>query len=98
MQFRIGQSSKFSAAFWYPVDGNAWHGSGHYTISCDWVGLDVAYPQHGSSASSDSYWDVSSAFAFLISLLALGVSICVAYWVHNKKNTIPFTRVDVDPL
>lgn len=98
VQFRIGQSSKFSAAFWYPVDGNAWHGSGHYTISCDWVGLDVAYPQHGSSASSDSYWDVSSAFAFLISLLALGVSICVAYWVHNKKNTIPFTRVDVDPL
>ncbi|KAK0580882.1 hypothetical protein LWI29_007413 [Acer saccharum] len=36
-QFTIGGSSKMAVAFWYPVDGKPWHGSGHYSINCDWT-------------------------------------------------------------
>lgn len=95
VQFTIGQMSKFSAAFWYPEDGNPWHGSGHYTISCDWVPLDVP---PGSSAGikvvSRSSWDVANGFAFLLSVVSFGVSFFVAYWVH-KKNDIPFQPINL---
>ncbi|KNA13667.1 hypothetical protein SOVF_114590 [Spinacia oleracea] len=36
-QFKIGDTSNFSASFWYPIDGNPWHGSGHYTVRCECV-------------------------------------------------------------
>ncbi|KAL2514032.1 heme binding [Forsythia ovata] len=95
VQFTIGQSSKFSAAFWYPVDGNPWHGSGHYTVSCDWVPLDVT---PGSSTqvkvASGSSWDAAAGFAFLISIVAFCVSIFVGYWVSKTKNAISFTPID----
>ncbi|KAK8540989.1 hypothetical protein V6N13_061037 [Hibiscus sabdariffa] len=77
VQFTIGGSSKMSVALWYPVGGNPWHGSGHYTINCDWVVLDIA--SGGSnltgSAKPSSSWDVASAFSLLFSVAAL----CVAY-------------------
>ncbi|KAE9446678.1 hypothetical protein C3L33_21441, partial [Rhododendron williamsianum] len=80
VQFSIGQSSKFSAAFWYPVDGNPWHGSGHYTVSCDWVPLDIS---SGSSALSKSVsgnsWDAASAVALLLSVVSLCLSVFVGY-------------------
>lgn len=95
VQFTIGQTSKFSAAFWYPEDGNPWHGSGHYTVSCDWVPLDVP---PGSSAGvkvvSRSSWDAASGFAFLLSVVSFGVSIFVGYLVH-KKNAISFQPIDL---
>ncbi|KAG5627794.1 hypothetical protein H5410_013012 [Solanum commersonii] len=40
-QFTIGKASKMSLAFWYPMDGKPWHGSGHFSISCDWILLDI---------------------------------------------------------
>ncbi|KAG5525448.1 hypothetical protein RHGRI_031939 [Rhododendron griersonianum] len=80
VQFSIAQSSKFSAAFWYPVDGNPWHGSGHYTVSCDWVPLDIS---SGSSALSKSVsgnsWDAASAVALLLSVVSLCLSVFVGY-------------------
>lgn len=94
-QFSIGQSSKFSAAFWYPGDGNSWHGSGHYTVSCDWVPVDVVrgYYTQGKEGSGNS-WDAANAFAFVLSVVALAVSIFVGYLLVSKSKTIPFTPID----
>ncbi|KAG9129779.1 hypothetical protein Leryth_015994 [Lithospermum erythrorhizon] len=94
IQFTVGQPSKFAAAFWYPVDGNPWHGSGHYSINCNWVALDV------SSASltpvklaSGNSWNASGAFALLLSIISLSVSIFVGYLV-SRKSGVHFTPMD----
>lgn len=93
-QFTIGQSSKFSAALWYPTDGNPWHGSAHYTVSCEWVPMDVV-PGYSTQVkvASGSSWDAASGFAFVLSLVALVVSIFVGYLV-SKTKAIPFTPID----
>ncbi|OMO82106.1 hypothetical protein COLO4_23213 [Corchorus olitorius] len=94
VQFTIGGSSKMSVAFWYPVGGNPWDGSGHYTINCDWVSLDIA--SGGSlltKSAPSSSWDASSAFALLFSVAALCVAIFVAYQVSRPKS-IPFTPME----
>ncbi|XAR53743.1 hypothetical protein NMG60_11022410 [Bertholletia excelsa] len=87
VQFSIDQSTKFSVAFWYPVDGKPWHGSGHYTVSCDWVPLDVS-PGTISvlrKAASQSAWDVTSAFALLLSVVSFCVSVFVKCWVSKSR-------------
>ncbi|XP_057464679.1 uncharacterized protein LOC130754475 [Actinidia eriantha] len=94
VQFTIGQSSKFSAAFWYPVNGNPWHGSGHYTVSCDWLPLDIsAGSSMLSKSASGSSWDAASAFALLLSVVAFCSSVFVGYWVSKAKQ-VPFTPID----
>ncbi|KAK4402124.1 hypothetical protein Sango_0953100 [Sesamum angolense] len=92
-QFAIGQSSKFSAAFWYPTDGNPWHGAAHYTVSCDWVPMDVTpgFSTQGKVASSS--WDAASGFALLLSFVAFCVSIFVGHLVSKRKE-VPFTPID----
>ncbi|KAE8662409.1 pentatricopeptide repeat-containing protein [Hibiscus syriacus] len=93
--YSTGGSSKMSVALWYPVDGNPWHGSGHYTINCDWVSLDFA--SGGSkltgSTKPSSSWDVASAFSLLFSVAALCVAVFVAYQV-SRPNNIPFTPME----
>ncbi|PIN10060.1 hypothetical protein CDL12_17351 [Handroanthus impetiginosus] len=91
-QFTIGQPSKFSAAFWYPADGNPWHGSAHYTISCDWIPLDVT-SGFSTRVVSGSSWDAASGFALLLSFVAFCVSIFVGYLVSRSK-AVPFTPID----
>ncbi|KAG8369073.1 hypothetical protein BUALT_Bualt15G0112300 [Buddleja alternifolia] len=93
-QFSIGQSSRFSAAFWYPADGKPWHGSGHYTVSCDWVPMDVipAYSTQLKGASGSS-WDAAGGFAFVLSIVAFCISIFVGYMV-SKNKSVPFTPID----
>ncbi|XP_030948011.1 uncharacterized protein LOC115972013 [Quercus lobata] len=93
-QFMIGSSSKMSVAFWYPVDGQPWHGSGHYSVDCDWVSLDISsgnsmLTSTGPSASGN----VSSAFALLLSVVSLCVSIFVGYRLFRPKS-IPFTPME----
>lgn len=95
VQFTIGQSSKFSAAYWYPEGGKPWHGSGHYSISCDWAYIDIS---HGSSysvkgTSSGSSWEAASAFALLLSVVSLCLSIFVGYRVSQGKN-VHFSPID----
>lgn len=94
VQFTIGGPSKMSVAFWYPVDGNPWGGSAHYTINCDWVSLDIA--SGGSvltKSAPSSSWDASSAFALLFSVAALCIAVFVAYQVSRPKS-IPFTPME----
>lgn len=97
-QFTIGKSSKFSAALWYPIDGNPWHGSGHYTVSCDWVAMDVAPAGYYKEAVSGRSWDAAAAFGFVVSLVALVVSIFVGYLVVSKTKAISFSQIYHDPL
>lgn len=94
VQFTIGQLSKFSAAFWYPVDGNPWHGSGHYSVSCDWVPIDIsAGTSSQTKMTSNNSWDAASAFALILSAVSIGMSVFVGYWV-KRANTVPFTPMD----
>ncbi|XVF32912.1 hypothetical protein REPUB_Repub17cG0123700 [Reevesia pubescens] len=95
VQFTIGGSSKMSVAFWYPVEGNPWVGSGHYTINCDWVSLDIASGDSTSLTKSapSSSWDATSAFALLFSIAALCIAIFVAYQVYRPKS-VPFTPIE----
>ncbi|KAK9704745.1 hypothetical protein RND81_07G008400 [Saponaria officinalis] len=94
-QFKIGDASKFSAAFWYPMDGNPWHGSGHYTVSCDWLPLNFisgGSTLSATAASPSSSWDAAVAFSFLLSLVAFCLSVFVGYRVSVKKG-VPWDRL-----
>ncbi|PSS28866.1 Paxillin like [Actinidia chinensis var. chinensis] len=94
VQFTIGQSSKFSVAFWYPIDGNPWHGSGHYTVSCDWLPLDISAGSSVISKSAlESSWDAASAFSLLLSVVAFCSSVFVGYRI-SKGKLAPFTPID----
>ncbi|XP_040938846.1 uncharacterized protein [Gossypium hirsutum] len=92
VQFTIDWSSKMSVAFWYPVDGKQWVGSGHYTINCDWASLDIAFGSILTDASR-SGWDMASAFALLFSVAALCIAIFVSYHV-SRPNTVKFAPVE----
>ncbi|KAL3717702.1 hypothetical protein ACJRO7_009182 [Eucalyptus globulus] len=86
-QFTIGESSKMSVAFWYPVNGNPWHGSGHFSINCDWVPLDISLG--GSSltkTASPSSWDAATAFSLLLSVVSLCLSVFVMYRVFRPRS------------
>ncbi|KAL1293777.1 hypothetical protein HN51_054425 [Arachis hypogaea] len=95
VQFTIGATSMMSVAFWYPENGQPWHGSGHYSISCNWVPIDISIGSslHGSSGStgSSTSWSIASAFSLVLSVAALCVSVFVTYRVFNNNNNVPFT-------
>lgn len=98
VQLTIGKTSKFSVAFWYPVDGNPWHGSGHYSVSCDWVPLDISSSSSAlTKVSSRSSWDAVGAFSIFLSVVAFCVSVFVGYWV-SKTKSVPFTPMAMDNL
>ncbi|MED6169084.1 hypothetical protein PIB30_018006 [Stylosanthes scabra] len=94
VQFTIGATSMMSVAFWYPENGQPWHGSGHYSIGCDWIPIDISIggSLHGSSGSagSSTSWSIASAFSLVLSVAALCVSVFVTYRVFNHNN-VPFT-------
>lgn len=94
-QFTIGGSSKMSVAFWYPIDGKPWHGSGHYSINCDWVQFDISSASSSLAKSSpSSSSDTTGTFALLFSVISLCVSVFVGYkMMHGNKN-IPFTPME----
>ncbi|XP_021837054.1 uncharacterized protein [Spinacia oleracea] len=94
-QFKIGDTSKFSAAFWYPVDGKPWHGSGHYTVSCDWLPLNFisgGSTLTGSGTATTSSWDAAVAFSLLLSVVAFCLSVFVGYRVSMRRDT-PYTEM-----
>ncbi|EPS68929.1 hypothetical protein M569_05840, partial [Genlisea aurea] len=94
VQFTIGETRKFSAAFWYPTDGNSWKPSAHYTVSCDWVSMGISSGLNSlrgaNVVGSSSSWEAASGFAFLLSSVALGASIFVWYAV-SKAKSVAFT-------
>lgn len=95
-QFTIGKSSMLSAAFWYPIDGKAWHGSGHYSISCDWIPLDFI---SGSSDLSKvgpqgSTNNTATTFSLLFSVVAFCISIFIGYQVSRISRTANFIPMD----
>ncbi|KAJ7977679.1 heme binding [Quillaja saponaria] len=93
-QFTIGGSSMMSVAFWYPVDDQPWHGSGHYSVGCDWVPLDISLGASLLSKSAQSgSWNVASAFSLLLSVASLCLSVFVSYRVFRPKS-VPFTPME----
>ncbi|KAK4775543.1 hypothetical protein SAY87_023504 [Trapa incisa] len=87
-QFTVGGSTKMSAAFWYPVGGNPWHGSSHFSINCDWVSMDISSGKShvDKNTSSASSWDAESAFSLLFSVISLCLSIYVIYRIYGSKS------------
>jgi len=94
-QFTIGGSSKMSVAFWYPVDGQPWHGSGHYSINCDWVPLEISSGKSVVAKSAlGGSGNVSSAFALLLSVISLCLSVFVGYKIFRTNTVRPYTTMD----
>lgn len=95
VQFTIGQPSKVAVAFWYPVEGNPWRGSQHYSINCEWVPLDIVSPSntYATKVRSGNPWDAANAFSLLLSVVAFCISVFVGYRV-SKAKAIPFTPID----
>lgn len=93
-QFTIGGSSKMAVAFWYPVDGNSWHGSGHYSVNCDWIPLDISPGSSMLKASTTgSSGDVASAFALLFSVVSICLSVFVGYRAATRSRNEPYETV-----
>ncbi|XP_068663476.1 uncharacterized protein [Aristolochia californica] len=90
VQFTIGQTNKVAVAFWYPMDGKSWSGFQHYSINCDWIPLDISSP----SSASGSSWNAALAFALLLSVVSLCVSVFVGYWSSRTSKAVPFTPLD----
>ncbi|KAL8527191.1 hypothetical protein ACS0TY_005171 [Phlomoides rotata] len=94
-QFTLGESSKFSAAFWYPEDGKSWHGSGHYSISCDWITLDfISGSSKLEKAAQRSSWDAATAFSLLFSVVAFCISIFVGHRMSRSSRTATFIPME----
>lgn len=83
-----------SVAFWYPVDKKPWHGSGHYSVSCDWVPLDISSRSSLlTRARPSSSVNAASVFALLLSVISLCASVFIGYWVVKPK-TFQFTPME----
>ncbi|KAL5069010.1 hypothetical protein RYX36_019897 [Vicia faba] len=99
VQFTLGESSKMSVAFWYPVDGKPWHASGHYSINCDWVAIDISQSSSASlggksvGTASNSSWNIANAFSLILSVVALCVSVFVSYRALHPKG-VQFTPME----
>ncbi|XP_023004576.1 uncharacterized protein LOC111497835 [Cucurbita maxima] len=88
-QFVIGGTSKMSAAFWYPVDGQPWHASGHYSIHCDWTPLDITSSTSKlTSLSGVGSGSSASIFALLISVISLCLSVVVVYRLFRPPQNV----------
>ncbi|KAL8170371.1 hypothetical protein V2J09_022175 [Rumex salicifolius] len=99
-QFKIGEASKFSAAFWYPVNGKPWGGSSHFTVSCVWLPLQFSSGGSGLGSSSSSLaatqkspWDAAVAFSLLLSVVAFCVSVFVGLRVSRNPG-VAFTPMN----
>lgn len=94
-QFAIDMSTSFSVAFWYPENEKPWHGSGHYSINCDWIPLDIVSGSTGApKVAQRSSWNKATVFSFLFSLAAFSTSIFVGYRAASTPKTIPFTPME----
>ncbi|GJN08063.1 hypothetical protein PR202_ga25951 [Eleusine coracana subsp. coracana] len=95
-QFTIGQPSNMAVAFWYPTDNKAWSNSEHYSASCDWLVLDIqpSFEAAHYRPAPNRSWDATTAFALLLSVVAIGLSIFVGYMVSKNKNNVQFTPLE----
>jgi hypothetical protein len=85
-----------AVAFWYPTNGKAWSNSEHYSASCSWVVLDIqpSFEAAHYRPAPHRSWDAATAFALLLSVVAVGLSIFVGYLVPKDKNDVQFTPLE----
>ncbi|KAF0915451.1 hypothetical protein E2562_036296 [Oryza meyeriana var. granulata] len=95
-QFTIGEPNSMAVAFWYPNDGKPWSNSQHYSASCDWLVLDIQpslEAAHYRPAPNRS-WDAGTAFALLLSVVAICISVFVGYGASKNKSSVQFTPLE----
>lgn len=93
-QFKISGTSKMSVAFWYPLEGLPWHGSGHYSVGCDWISLDILSGSSIVTTRTAGSVNASGVFALLLSVVSLCASVFVGYWVLFRPKTVQFTPME----
>lgn len=94
VQFTIGGTHSFIAAFWYPVSHVAWKGYQHYSASCDWIPLEILPATTYSATSSENKMpSILSVFTLLLSVVALITSI-VTFWRARSKTQGQFQIID----
>ncbi|KAH6823901.1 heme binding protein [Perilla frutescens var. hirtella] len=95
-QFTIGKSNKVSAAFWYPEEGKSWHGSAHYSISCDWILLDFvpAGSSELSSIAQSSSWNFATSLSLFFSVVALCLSMIIGHRLSTMSRTANFIPME----
>ncbi|MCO5551929.1 hypothetical protein L7F22_005436 [Adiantum nelumboides] len=91
VQFTIGNTHRFMAALWFPVNHVPWVNYQHYTASCDWIPLDV---QPFTKPMQKSSINIISAVTLLFSLGALVASATVCWWTRTKR-LLPFQAIEM---
>jgi hypothetical protein len=82
-----------AAAFWYPLNNEAWERSQHYSASCDWLTLEIL-PGIGTGLNRSKVGNVTvSAFSLLLSLAAVSVSVAVGWWVRQTSRVASFNPI-----
>ncbi|CAK9868417.1 unnamed protein product [Sphagnum jensenii] len=93
VQFTIGATHRMAAAFWYPLNNEAWESSQHYSASCDWLTLEIL-PGIGTGLNRSKVGNATvSAFSLLLSLAALSVSVAVGWWVRQTSRVASFNPI-----
>ncbi|XP_024397372.1 uncharacterized protein [Physcomitrium patens] len=96
VQFTIGSTHGMSAAFWYPVAGSAWMPYQHYSVSCDWLQLEII-TNGPSLPSSSKLGSALSVFSLLFALASLAVAVTVG-WRIRQSSRIAFNPISSSSL
>jgi hypothetical protein len=95
-QFTIGGPNSMAVAFWYPNDGKPWSKSEHYSASCDWLVLDIQPSMEAAHyrPAPNRSWDAATAFALLLSVVAICISVFVGYGASKNRSSVQFTPLE----
>ncbi|KAI5068384.1 hypothetical protein GOP47_0016729 [Adiantum capillus-veneris] len=91
VQFTIGNTHRFMAAIWFPVNHVPWVNYQHYTASCDWIPLDV---EPSRKLTQNNSLSVISGVTLLFSLGALVASATVCWWTRSRR-LVPFQAIEM---
>ncbi|KAH7365855.1 hypothetical protein KP509_18G049400 [Ceratopteris richardii] len=94
VQFTIGETHRFMAALWFPVNHVPWAGYQHYTANCDWIPLDVKSSLESPKLEKVSSSNVMGVITFLFSLGALIASATIC-WKMRSKRLPPFQALEM---
>lgn len=91
VQFTIGNTHRFMAALWFPMNHVPWVGYQHYTANCDWIPLDV---QPSSKLNQSNPSNVMGIVTLLFSLGAFIASATVCWWTRSRR-LVPFQAIEM---
>ena len=88
-----------SVAFWYPDDKQPWHGSGHYSVNCDWVPFEISSGSSllGNSGATSS-WSPANSFSLFLSVAALCSTVFLGYYVLLRPKHARFRPMEMEEI